>query len=125
MLSKKDRKNLEIKFNNIYLNSKISNKLYTEEIINLINKFNKKNKVRNNLKISEKTSLVISYGNSVTDGNRKSLKVFYGFFKKYLKKSFDTIHFVPFFYTPIINKAHIFSEHIIMTPWSMLSPYKV
>ena len=97
MLSKKDRKNLEIKFNNIYLNSKISNKLYTDEIINLINKFNKKNKVRNNLKISEKTSLVISYGNSVTDGNRKSLKVFYGFYKKYLKKSFDTIHFLPFY----------------------------
>ena len=97
MLSKKDRKNLEIKFNNIYLNSKISNKLYTDEIINLINKFNKKNKVRNNLKISEKTSLVISYGNSVTDGNRKSLKVFYAFYKKYLKKSFDTIHFLPFY----------------------------
>ena len=97
MLSKKDRKNLEIKFNNIYLNSKISNKLYTDEIINLINKFNKKNKVRNNLKISEKTSLVISYGNSVTDGNRKSLKVFYDFYKKYLRKSFDTIHFLPFY----------------------------
>ena len=97
MLSKKDQKNLEIKFNNIYLNSKISNKLYTDEIINLINKFNKKNKVRNNLKISEKTSLVISYGNSVTDGNRKSLKVFYDFYKKYLRKSFDTIHFLPFY----------------------------
>ncbi len=97
MLSRKDRKNLEIKFNNIYLNSKISNKLYTDEIINLINKFNKRNKVRNNLKISEKTSLVISYGNSVTDGNRKSLKVFYDFYKKYLRKSFDTIHFLPFY----------------------------
>tara|TARA_B100001248_G_scaffold22240_1_gene14806 strand:- start:85 stop:1800 length:1716 start_codon:yes stop_codon:yes gene_type:complete len=97
MLSKKDQKNLEIKFNNIYLNLKISNKLYTDEIINLINKFNKKNKVRNNLKISEKTSLVISYGNSVTDGNRKSLKVFYDFYKKYLRKSFDTIHFLPFY----------------------------
>ena len=95
MLSKKNQKNLGIKFNDIYEKSKLSNKFYINEIINLIIKFNKKNKIGKNLKISEKTSLVIGYGNSVTDGNKKSLKVFYNFYKKYLRKYFDTIHFLP------------------------------
>ena len=97
MLSKKNQKKLEIKFNNIYKYSRSTNQTYTDEITNLINKFNKNNKIKKKIKISEKTSLVISYGNSVTDGNRKSLKVFYNFYKKYLKKSFDTIHFLPFY----------------------------
>ena len=97
MLSIKDQKYLKNKFNDIYSVVKSSNELYVNEIIQLINNYNKKNKYKSNLKVTEKTTMVISYGNSITDGNVKSLKAFNEFFKKYLNNSFNTIHFLPFY----------------------------
>ena len=97
MLSIKDQKYLKNKFNDIYSDVKSTNELYVNEIVQLINNFNKKNKFKSNLEVTEKTTMVISYGNSITDGNVKSLKAFNKFFKKYLDNSFNTIHFLPFY----------------------------
>ena len=96
MLSKNNKKSLEKIFNKIYKFENNINKLYIREIIYLINKYNK-NRKKEDLKINESTSLVICYGNSVTDGNKKSLKVFNKFYKKYLKNNFDSVHFLPFY----------------------------
>ena len=96
MLSKNNKKSLEKIFNKIYKSKNNINKLYIREIIYLINKYNK-NKKKEDLKINESTSLVICYGNSVTDGNKKSLKVFNKFYKKHLKNNFDSVHFLPFY----------------------------
>ena len=96
MLSKNNKKSLEKIFNKIYKSKNNINKLYIREIIYLINKYNK-NRKKEDLKINESTSLVICYGNSVTDGNKKSLKVFNKFYKKYLKNNFDSVHFLPFY----------------------------
>ena len=96
MLSKNNKKSLEKIFNKIYKSENNINKFYIREIIYLINKYNK-NRKKEDLKINESTSLVICYGNSVTDGNKKSLKVFNKFYKKYLKNNFDSVHFLPFY----------------------------
>ena len=96
MLSKNNKISLKKIFNKIYRSESNINKLYIREIIYLINKYNK-NKKKENLKINESTSLVICYGNSVTDGNKKSLKVFNKFYKKYLKNNFNSVHFLPFY----------------------------
>ena len=96
MLSKNNKKSLEKIFNKIYKLKNNINKLYIREIIYLINKYNK-NRKKEDLKINESTSLVICYGNSVTDGNKKSLKVFNKFYKKYLKNNFNSVHFLPFY----------------------------
>ena len=96
MLSKNNKKSLEKIFNKIYKSKNNINKLYIREIIYLINKYNK-NRKKEDLKINESTSLVICYGNSVTDGNKKSLKVFNKFYKKHLKNNFDSVHFLPFY----------------------------
>ena len=96
MLSKNNKKSLEKIFNKIYKSENNINKFYIREIIYLINKYNK-NRKKEDLKINESTSLVICYGNSVTDGNKKSLKVFNKFYMKYLKNNFDSVHFLPFY----------------------------
>ena len=96
MLSKNNKKSLKKIFNKIYRSESNINKLYIREIIYLINKYNK-NKKKEDLKINESTSLLICYGNSVTDGNKKSLKVFNKFYKKHLKNNFDSVHFLPFY----------------------------
>ena len=96
MLSKNNEKSLEKIFNKIYKSENNINKFYIREIIYLINKYNK-NRKKEDLKINESTSLVICYGNSVTDGNKKSLKVFNKFYMKYLKNNFDSVHFLPFY----------------------------
>ena len=96
MLSKNNKKSLKKIFNKIYRSESNINKLYIREIIYLINKYNK-NRKKEDLKINESTSLVICYGNSVTDGNKKSLKVFNKFYKKHLKNNFDSVHFLPFY----------------------------
>ena len=96
MLSKNNQKSLEKIFNKIYKSKNNINKVYIREIIYLINKYNK-NRKKEDFKINESTSLVICYGNSVTDGNKKSLKVFNKFYKKHLKNNFDSVHFLPFY----------------------------
>jgi len=98
MLTQKDRKNIRSKLVNIYklIFSKKEINYFESEIIQLINNFNKKNpKKKKN--ISEKTTLVICYGDSVCSEKKKSIRVFWSFFQKKLKNYFNTIHFLPFY----------------------------
>ena len=98
MLTQKDQKKIRSKLSNIYKSSLSKKDLYhlKDEIIHIINIFNKKNKKKKKV-ISEKTSLIITYGDSVYSRQKGSLKVFHSFFKKNLKKYFDSIHFLPFY----------------------------
>ena len=59
MLSKQVQKILKHIFDDIYKFRSYRNNLHIREIINLIKKFNKKNKKKKNIKLTEETSLVI------------------------------------------------------------------
>ena len=85
MLSQKDQKKIGSKLSNIYKSSLSKKDLYhlKNEIIHIINIFNKKNKKKKK-DISEKTSLIISYGDSVYSSQKGSIKVFHDFFRKNL-----------------------------------------
>ena len=99
MLSPPGQKKIETKLRNIYhsLYSKIEIDQYSKEIIQIIKKFNKKNKKKNKL-ISEKTSIVICYGDSVFNSKQKyQIKGFQNFYQKKLKNYFNTVHFLPFY----------------------------
>ena len=98
MLTQKDQKIIRSKLNNIYkiFLSKKDIDYFENEIVQIIKHFNKKNpKKKKN--ISEKTTLVICYGDSVYSEKKKSIKVFQSFFQKKLKNYFNTIHFLPFY----------------------------
>ena len=98
MLAQKDKKKIRSKLDNIYKISLSKNDIdkFEEEIIQIVKKFNKKNpKKKKN--ISEKTSLLICYGDSVYSNNMKSISMFKNFFEIKLKKYFNTIHFLPFY----------------------------
>ena len=99
MLSPFGQKKIETKLRNIYryLYSKIEIDQYSKEITQIIKRFNKKNKKKNKL-ISEKTSIIICYGDSVFDSKQKYLiKGFQNFYQKRLKNYFNTVHFLPFY----------------------------
>ena len=99
MLSLAGQRKIEKKLKNIYnfLYSKREIELYTKEIIQIISKFNKKNRKKNKL-ISEKTSIVICYGDSVFNSKQRYLiKSFQNFYQRKLKKYFNTVHFLPFY----------------------------
>ena len=98
MLTQKDQKIIRSKLDNIYkiLLSKNEIDYVQNEIIQLIKNFNKKNSKKIKT-FSEKTSLVICYGDSVYSNKIRSIKVFKNFFQKKLKKYFNTIHFLPFY----------------------------
>ena len=98
MLTQKDQKNLRSKLDNIYKVSLTKKDIdnFEIEIIRIIKSFNKKN-LKKKRHISEKTSLVICYGDSVFSNKKNSIKVFQTFFQKRLKKYFNTIHFLPFY----------------------------
>ncbi len=67
-----------------------------DQIIQIIKKFNQKN-LKKKLTISEKTSLVICYGDNINSNQKSSIQVFQNFFKKNLTKYFNAIHFLPFY----------------------------
>ncbi len=99
MLSQKDQKNIRSILNNIYKQflpkKKIDNFYF--EIIQIIKKFNKLNLKKNKF-VSEKTTVVIGYGDSLySKKQRFTIKIFRKFFEKKLIKYFDTIHFLPFY----------------------------
>ena len=98
MLAQKDQKKIRSKLDSIYkifLSKKDIDK-FEEEIIQNVKKFNKKNpKKKKN--ISEKTSLLISYADSVFLNKKSPISLFKTFFQKRLKKYFNTIHFLPFY----------------------------
>ena len=98
MLTHKDQRIIRSRLNNIYkvILSKKDIDYFENEIVQIIEKFNKKNpKKKKN--ISEKTTLVICYGDSVYSEKKKSIRVFQNFFQKKLKNYFNTIHFLPFY----------------------------
>ncbi len=98
MLTQKDQKIIRSKLDNIYkiFLSKKDIDYFENQIFQIIKNFNKKNpKQKKN--ISEKTTLVICYGDSVYSEKKKSIKVFQTFFQKRLKSYFNTIHFLPFY----------------------------
>ena len=98
MLTQKDQKSIRSKLNNIYkiLLSKKDIDYIENEIVQIIKYFNKKNQKKKK-KISERTTLIICYGDSVYSKKKKSIKVFQNFFQKKLKNCFNTIHFLPFY----------------------------
>ena len=67
-----------------------------DQIIQIIKKFNQNNS-KKKLIISEKTSLVICYGDNINSNQKSSIQVFQNFFKKNLNKYFNAIHFLPFY----------------------------
>ena len=98
MLTQKNNKKIRSKLDNIYkkfLSKKDIDK-FEDEIIQIIKNFNKKNSKRKK-NISEKTSLVICYGDSIYLNKKSSISLFKTFFQKKLKKYFNTIHFLPFY----------------------------
>ena len=99
MLSQKDQKKIRLKLKSIYRShlSEIEVSDCCEEITKVINKFNKKRNKKQKI-ISEKTSIVICYGDSVFSSSQKHLiKNFQNFFQKKLSKYFNTVHFLPFY----------------------------
>ena len=98
MLTLKDQKKIRSKLDNIYKVSLTKKDIdnFEIEIIRIIKSFNKKN-LKKKRNISEKTSLIICYGDSVYLNKKSSIKVFQTFFQKRLKKYFNTIHFLPFY----------------------------
>ena len=80
MLTQKDQKNIRSKLENIYkvFLSKSEIDYFENEIVKIIKHFNKKNKkIKRN--ISEKTTLLICYGDSVNSNKNRSIKVFHSF----------------------------------------------
>ena len=98
MVIQKDQKKIISILKKIYrqILTKQNIDLLKNEIVQLIEDFNKKNRV-NKINISEKTSLVISYGDNIYLNQLSSMKIFQKFFQKNLEKLFDTIHFLPFY----------------------------
>ncbi len=100
MLSQQSKKDIKRKLNFIYKSkkSKKNLKIYADEIFQVINRYNKFGKKGKKIKISEKTSVLISYGDSLLDGNKeKTIKIFRKFYKKNLGNFFEIIHFLPFY----------------------------
>ncbi len=98
MIIQKDQKKIISILKKIYrqILPKQNIDLLKNEIVQLIEDFNKKNRL-NKINISEKTSLVISYGDNIYSSQSSSMKIFQKFFQKNLEKLFDTIHFLPFY----------------------------
>ena len=90
MLTQKDQRIIRSKLDNIYkiFLSKKDIDYFEKEIVQIVRQFNKKNpKKKKN--ISEKTTLVICYGDNVYSEKKKSIKVFQAFFQK-AKESLPT-----------------------------------
>ncbi len=99
MLSRINQKKIRLKLKKIYQSnlSEIEISNCCEEITRIINNFNKKKHKKQKI-ISEKTSIVICYGDSVFSSSQKHLiKNFQSFFQKKLSKYFNTVHFLPFY----------------------------
>ena len=98
MSTQKDQKKIRSKLDSIYkifLPKKDIDK-FEDEIIQIIKNFNKRNPKRKK-NISEKTSLIICYGDSIYSNKKSAIPLFKIFFQKNLKNYFNTIHFLPFY----------------------------
>ncbi len=82
----------------IYRNEKtrFNIKYYSDLILDLIKTFQKDYKFKNKI-ISEKTLLLISYGDNLKNKNEVPLKTLKNFFEKHLKNFFEILHVLPFY----------------------------
>ena len=82
----------------IYRNEKtrFNIKYYSDLILELIKTFQKDYKFKNKI-ISEKTLLLISYGDNLKNKNEVPLKTLKNFFEKHLKNFFEILHVLPFY----------------------------
>ena len=82
----------------IYRNEKtgFNIKYYSDLILDLIKTFQKDYKLKKNI-ISEKTLLLISYGDNLKNKNEVPLKALKNFFEKNLKNFFEMLHVLPFY----------------------------
>ena len=99
MLSQIAQKKISSKLRSIYSQSNLQFDVNypLREIVEIINRFNKKNNKKKKI-ISEKTSVVICYGDSILSKKPKNLiRTFHSFFQKKLKDLFNTVHFLPFY----------------------------
>ena len=89
MLTQNYQKKIRSKLDNIYKISLSKNDIdkFEDEIIQIIKNFNKKNSKRKK-NISEKTSLIICYGDSIYLNKKNSISLFKTFFSKKIKKIF-------------------------------------
>ena len=100
MLSQQRKKDIKRKLNLIYKSKKSKKdlKIYADEIFQVINNYNKFGKKGKKLNVSEKTSALICYGDSLLNNNKeKTIKIFRKFYKKNLGNFFEIIHFLPFY----------------------------
>jgi glucosylglycerate phosphorylase len=70
---------------------------YNPEIIKLIKKYKPKISKSKKHLFSEKDVVLITYGDSLLQNKKLSLKILNKFYSKYLKKIINTIHILPFF----------------------------
>ena len=100
MNSSEIRNQITIKLKKIYKPNFANQELlsFTDEIVKTIGKSNKIKNSKKNFNLSEKTSLLICYGDSVLGTKtNKSIAEFKKFHKKYLSKFFNSVHFLPFY----------------------------
>ena len=71
-------------------------KYYSDLILDLIKTFQKDYKFKKEI-ISEKTLLLISYGDNLKNKNEVPLKTLKNFFEKNLKNCFEILHILPFY----------------------------
>ena len=71
-------------------------KYYSDVILNIIKTFQQDYKFKKKI-ISEKTFLLISYGDNLKNKNEVPLKVLKNFFEKNLKTFFEILHVLPFY----------------------------
>ena len=106
MLIQKDQKKIRSVLENIYklILPKKDINYFKDEIIQIIKNFNKKNP-KKKIIISEKTSLIICYGDAVYSNEKSSIKVFQSFFQKNLKKYYQnaSIFVLPSLYEGLGN----------------------
>ena len=100
MNSSEIRNQINLKLRKIY-KPIFSNKellSFTDDIVKSISKSNKIKNSKINFNLSEKTSLLICYGDSVLGTkNSRSIKELKKFYLKFLSKYFNTVHFLPFY----------------------------
>ncbi len=100
MNSSEIRNQINLKLRKIYKPIFTNKELlsFTDDIVKSISKSNKIKNSKKNFNLSEKTSLLICYGDSVLGTKtNKSITEFKKFHKNYLSKSFNSVHFLPFY----------------------------
>ncbi|OGD35718.1 sugar phosphorylase [Candidatus Atribacteria bacterium RBG_16_35_8] len=96
-ITKKNREIIKEKLTLIY-GEKRSKKIIIE-IEKLLKKYSKNISFQNKKKtfLDEKDIVLITYGDSITEANKKPLKTLYKFIDKYLTEQINIVHILPFY----------------------------